>query len=193
MLRSPTAIRIRRGVARRADRVLGRLRLVAPRNTPVTAGEVHQFVGDDTAGAPLHLLIGDTGIASPTRLAVADVRRQWQAEPERFNLIFDRCGACALAGREAIEQGNVAALGPLMAENHQALQEMTVSSPELDLLVEVALEAGSLGAKLSGGGRGGNMIALVEPDSAADISERLLAAGASRVLQTRLESPKTAR
>ncbi len=56
-----------------------------------------------------------------------------------------------------------AALGPLMNDNHQVLQQMDVSSPELDTLVEAAREAGALGAKLSGGGRGGNMIALVEP------------------------------
>ena len=139
-----------------------------------------------TAGAALHLLIGDTGIASPTKLAVADVRQRWRAEPERFNRIFAECGACALAGREAITSGNVLALGPLMAQNQRALQEMTVSSPELERLVEAALAAGAMGAKLSGGGRGGNMIALVDQTTSEQVAHSLKEAGAKRVITTTL-------
>ena len=69
-------------------------------------------------------------------------------------------------------------LGALMDENHSLLQEMTVSSPELDELVETARNAGALGAKLSGGGRGGNMIALAEPEMAERVALALKEAGA---------------
>jgi mevalonate kinase len=61
---------------------------------------------------------------------------------------------------------------------------MRVSSPELDNLVSAALNAGALGAKLSGGGRGGNMIALVEKERAPVISEALLSAGAKQTIIT---------
>jgi len=66
------------------------------------------------------------------------------------------------------------------------LQTMTVSSPELDRLVGAAREAGALGAKMSGGGRGGNMIALVRPGTATDISSALRAAGAKNTIVTQV-------
>jgi mevalonate kinase len=66
------------------------------------------------------------------------------------------------------------------------LQEMTVSSPELDRLVSAARNAGALGAKLSGGGRGGNMIALVEDNRAQSIADALISAGAKRTIITKV-------
>ena len=65
-----------------------------------------------------------------------------------------------------------------MNQNHELLQELTVSSPELDRLVSAAYEAGALGAKMSGGGRGGNMIALAEEENVAGVVEALKSAGA---------------
>ena len=61
---------------------------------------------------------------------------------------------------------------------------MTVSSPELDRLVNVARESGALGAKMSGGGRGGNMIALVKPEIADAVSRSLKEAGAKNTIIT---------
>jgi mevalonate kinase len=84
----------------------------------------------------------------------------------------------------AIENGEISALGPLMLQNHTLLQQLTVSSPELDRLVDAAVNAGAAGAKLSGGGRGGNMIALVTLDSAESVRQALLKAGAVRVFDT---------
>lgn len=71
-----------------------------------------------------------------------------------------------------------------MDSNHSLLQRLAVSSPELDRLVESAREAGALGAKLSGGGRGGNMIALVEKADAPAAAEALKSAGAKRTIVT---------
>ena len=71
-----------------------------------------------------------------------------------------------------------------MNQNHVLLQEMTVSSPELDKLVSAAQKAGALGAKMSGGGRGGNMIALVKPDMAEAVSRSLRDAGAKNTIIT---------
>ena len=133
---------------------------------------------------PMHLLIGDTGISSSTRDVVGDVRRSWQREPQRFNALFDGCGALCEAAREAIQTGAVNEIGRLMTENHALLVHMTVSSPELDKLVSAAVEAGALGAKMSGGGRGGNMIALVTTDSEEAVRAALLGSGAKRVLQS---------
>ena len=75
-----------------------------------------------------------------------------------------------------------------MNENHTLLQEMTVSCPELDNLVEAARSAGALGAKLSGGGQGGNMIALIHPEEGEKVQAALSAAGAAGVLVTTVQS-----
>ena len=74
-----------------------------------------------------------------------------------------------------------------MDRNHALLQKMTVSSFELDTLVEAAKSAGADGAKMSGGGRGGNMIALVKPELAEKVSHALKTSGAKNVIVTKVE------
>ncbi|MCB0100201.1 MAG: hypothetical protein KDE46_30930 [Caldilineaceae bacterium] len=133
------------------------------------------------------LVIGDTGIASPTSVTVGDVRRGWQAEPQRYETIFDAVGRIVYAARDAVQSGDVAALGRLMDENHALLHEMGVSSVELDRLCAAARQAGALGAKLSGGGRGGNMIALAREAEVESVEQALTAAGARRVVTTVVE------
>jgi mevalonate kinase len=75
-----------------------------------------------------------------------------------------------------------------MNENHKLLREMGVSCRELDDLVDAATRAGASGAKLSGGGRGGNMIALVNESNEDAVREALMDAGAKRVLVTDVSS-----
>ncbi|HJW89909.1 MAG TPA: mevalonate kinase [Anaerolineales bacterium] len=138
-------------------------------------------------GRPFEILIADTGVSSPTALAVGDVRHAWQAEPDRYQGLFATIGKVVQAGRQAIEKGRLEQLGRLMDENHALLTQIGVSSPELDRLVESAREAGAFGAKLSGSGRGGNMISLAPPDGALAIERALRAAGATRTILTRVE------
>ena len=73
-----------------------------------------------------------------------------------------------------------------MNSNHSLLCEIDVSSPELDRLVEAAQKAGALGAKMSGGGRGGNMIALVRADKAQSVAQALCEAGAAHTIITQV-------
>jgi mevalonate kinase len=137
---------------------------------------------------PFTLVIGDTGIASPTAIAVGDVRRAWQSDPTHYEALFDIAGRISLAARQAIQAGRPQELGPLMDENHACLYEMGVSCPELDRLVGAARAAGALGAKLSGGGRGGNMIALAaDAERAAVIAGALRASGAVNTLITTVQ------
>lgn len=137
-----------------------------------------------TVASPLHFLVADTGKSSSTKVVVGDVRRQWEADRQRFEMLFDECGRIAASARTAIEQGDIITCGCLMNENQQILREMTVSCLELENLVDTAVTAGALGAKLSGAGRGGNMIALVQPKTETAVKEALLAAGAKSVLTT---------
>lgn len=137
-----------------------------------------------TMGRPLTLLVADTGLRSSTREVVSDVRRQWQDEPQRFDALFASCGHIARTARRALENGDFAGLGRLMNENQALLQAMTVSSPALERLIAVAQQEGALGAKLSGAGRGGNMIALVHDAQSTKVQQALVEAGAARVMRT---------
>ena len=137
---------------------------------------------------PFTILIGDSGIPSPTAITVGDVRLDWRADPNTFEEIFEGIGQIVDHSKRAIESGDNKALGTLMDENHALLVRMGVSSPELDKLVRAARQAGALGAKLSGAGRGGNMIALVRPVDAEQVAEALTAAGATNTIITEVKN-----
>jgi mevalonate kinase len=129
---------------------------------------------------PFTLIVAHAGHTTPTHITVGDVGRLFAAEPSRIGTIFEQIGTLSRTARRLIETGAIAALGPLMNENHRLLQTLSVSDDILDRLCEVAREAGALGAKLSGGGRGGNLIALVEGDQGERVRRALLVAGAVR-------------
>jgi len=137
-------------------------------------------------GAPFTLVIGDTGVSAPTKESVGDVRKLWEAEKTRTEKIFREIGKIAIQARERIVNGEWDKLGALMDANHALLQALTVSSADLDRLVDAARRSGALGAKMSGGGRGGNMIALVEKENAPAVAEALKSAGAKRTIVTQV-------
>ncbi|MGB7342267.1 MAG: mevalonate kinase [Phototrophicaceae bacterium] len=148
------------------------------RNQPIEPIQIH---------TPLRLIIADTGKTALTKDSVGDVRRLYENDKDRIVPVLEKIGRITVDARNALETGAVEKLGQLMTVNHKLLQQLTVSSPELDKLVDSAVHAGALGAKLSGGGRGGNMIALVDEATEALISEALLDAGAVRLFKTTLE------
>jgi mevalonate kinase len=136
---------------------------------------------------PFTLVIADSGLQSSTAAVVGDVRRGWQADPSRFEALFDAIASIVLQARQAIENEPLEHLGDLMNANHSLLQALGVSCNELDRLVDAARSAGASGAKLSGGGRGGNMIALVTPAAAVPVAAALQAAGAVRTITTTVQ------
>ncbi len=132
--------------------------------------------------AILRLVIADTGVSTPTKEPVGAVRAAWERNPDRLEQQFDAIGMLVMVARRALELNNLPALGTAMNANHAALQRLGVSSLKLDDLCDAALAAGALGAKMSGGGRGGNMIALArDMEHAAQLRRALLDAGATRV------------
>jgi mevalonate kinase len=88
----------------------------------------------------------------------------------------------ARRGRQALETGNGEALGRCLDESHALLQDLQVSSPELDRLVDVARGAGALGAKLTGSGLGGFVVALAGPGKEAALRVALEQASSAPVL-----------
>ncbi len=137
-----------------------------------------------TIGTSFALLIGDTGKSASTREAVAGVHDLYERDPAFVQPLLEEIGDLVQQARIAIEHGDLVTIGDLMDRNHELLRQLTVSSPELDALVEATMRVGALGAKLSGGGRGGNMIALVTPETRAQVEAALYTAGAVRVFAT---------
>lgn len=160
-------------------------------NTVIAYGTPIWFVKGETPQPftpprPFTLVIADSGIASPTKETVGAVRRAWQANPPLYESYFDEIGALVFAARQAMETGDWRGLGLLFDRNHELLTRLDVSSPSLERLIAAAREAGALGAKLSGGGRGGNIIALVPADGVAAVTAALQTSGAVRVLSTEI-------
>jgi mevalonate kinase len=136
---------------------------------------------------PFTLLIADSGIPSPTAVTVAEVRTAWQQNPAKYETLFDQIASLVEQARRWIETGNPEPLGELMNRNHRLLDALGVSSPAIEELIEAARHGGALGAKLSGGGRGGNIIALVNETTAATVARSLREAGARAVILTTVE------
>lgn len=160
-------------------------------NTVVTYAKPVYFIKDQPIQIlqvkhPFMIVVADTGVRSATKDAVRHVRIQQHKYPERHEVLFAAIGSIAATAHQLIEGGMPESLGPLMDENHALLRNIGVSSPELDNLVGAAREAGALGAKMSGGGRGGNMIALAQVSKAGAIAKALKDAGAINTLITRV-------
>jgi mevalonate kinase len=158
-------------------------------NTVITYAKPVYFIKGQpiqtfSVARPFTLVIADTGISAPTKESVGAVRKLWEADKNKWETVFDKVGEIVQAARNAIETGATDSLGPLMDANHALLQAMTVSNPELDRLVFAAKASGALGAKLSGGGRGGNLLALVKPSDAEKVASALQSAGARHTIIT---------
>lgn len=137
-------------------------------------------------GKPFHLLVANSGIASSTREAVTNVRTQWKTAPEHYDMIFNCIGNIAQAARAAIQEGDLQTLGVLLNENHRLLRMLDISLPELEQLTEGALQAGALGAKLTGSGLGGNVIAVADEAHVQAVTAALHDGGAVNVWHTQV-------
>lgn len=135
-----------------------------------------------------YLVVGDTGVTGQTKEAVQSIadRIEKEAQPisrEKIALL----GKLANHAKGFLERNEAKDLGEAMNQAHLLLAELGVSNKELDNLVSAAREAGALGAKLTGGGRGGCMIALANNQSEAEkIRLALLNAGAVTTWMTSL-------
>jgi mevalonate kinase len=104
--------------------------------------------------------MGNTGKVADTKTVVAGVKERKEREPEKYGPLFQEADQLVRNVRKELEDFNLEKLGVSMNENHKLLQEIGVSSPELDALVKLTRDAGAVGAKLTGTGRGGYMVAL---------------------------------
>jgi mevalonate kinase len=148
-------------------------------------------VADLDVAAPLTLVIADSGVKGRTREAVAAVREHREADPVAVDAIIDALGALSLLGRDALAEADAEALGEAMCDAHTLLGRLGVGDPALDRLANAAMRVGALGAKLTGGGRGGCVLLLArDPDHAAVLAATVREAGAAAVWVTEVESTR---
>ena len=125
-------------------------------------------------------LLGHTGIQRSSGTVHRPIRERWLERDREVVRSYLRIAHLARMGKRALLSGDWERLGELMVENHDIQRDLGGSAPENDRLINAALEAGALGAKLAGGGGGGTIIALApEPEP---VVEALVDAGASRIL-----------
>ncbi|HZX20152.1 MAG TPA: mevalonate kinase [archaeon] len=108
----------------------------------------------------VEIVLADTGIYHDTGELVAGVKERKEKEPQKYAKIFKEYEELYPKAKKAVLTADWLETGRLMNKNHELLKEMEVSCPEIEDLCNVTLKAGALGAKLTGAGVGGNIIAL---------------------------------
>ncbi len=119
---------------------------------------------------PVEIVMGNTGIVADTKAVVGGVKERKGKEPEKYERLFMNAEKLVHDARKQLEEFNLERLGSRMNENHALLQQIGVSCPELDALVDLARASGAIGAKMTGTGKGGYMVALTPGE---DLQERV--------------------
>lgn len=124
------------------------------------------------------IVIGNTGITGLTKETVSYVRSGWESDKKSYEDIFSKIEEIVALGERALKAGDMRLVGQMMDDNHELLaRELGVSHPKLNRLVDAARKAGAYGAKLSGGGKGGIMVALVDKNSHEKVKKAIELSG----------------
>ncbi len=139
-------------------------------NTAATFGGIVWFQRDASGGPPTvetiklkepaELVIASSGITASTKEVVGDVLRMKEEKTNWFEQILEDYKDIVEAGRQGLQEMDLRLIGLLMNQNHNLLIEIGVTCDEIEEIVGVARKAGAWGAKVTGTGRGGNVIAL---------------------------------
>lgn len=147
------------------------------KNRPFTRLNVNQ---------PMEFLIADSNIRSKTMDAVSKVRKLKERNEDIVKDIFEDIRRTVKSARKLIQEGDLEQLGMLLTLNHEHLSKLGVSHPKLDMLVSTAKNSGAYGAKLTGAGLGGHILALVNAQTSEKVLTSLIQAGAGKVIRTAL-------
>ena len=140
-------------------------------------------------GAPVTFVLADSGVAGSTAEAVAEVRARRQQDRGTVERAFTRIEQLTEQAVDHLQAADLPALGAAMTETHHLLAGLGVSHERLDALVDAAGAAGSTGAKLTGGGQGGCVVAVARSEEHADaLAAALRDAGAARTWTTTVPS-----
>jgi mevalonate kinase len=129
-----------------------------------------------------HFIVADSGRIGDTRSAVESVAELLKSAPKRIQASLDRIGEITHQARRALEKASKHLLGKTMNEAQKELEALGVSDAVLNRLIYIARREGALGAKLTGGGNGGCIIALARNEEHSHhLSETLRKLGAHAV------------
>ena len=141
-----------------------------PRNPDDAAHEIVR------PAQPVPLVVGMSGKESLTANMVEQVRQARERRQVAYDMIFDQLASIATDGTEAFTHGNFSELGELMNMAHGCLNALQLSTPALEELVFLARSSGAVGAKITGAGGGGSIVALC-PDTQEDVANAMETAG----------------
>ncbi|WP_370102247.1 mevalonate kinase [Streptacidiphilus sp. MAP12-20] len=124
------------------------------------------------------LIIADSGEVGRTKDAVGMLREGFQSRPGGLDSFVRGASQLTFEAVQALGSGRLEELGTRLTAYHELLRASRLSTDRVDALVEAALTAGSYGAKITGGGLGGCVIALTQPEQAREVARQLHEAGA---------------
>ncbi len=147
-------------------------------------GEVIEFI------QPIReftFVVADSGVRKSTRESTGQLAQDLETDPEATKPHLDAIAELVQESKRSFQIGDIEALGKAMDANQEHLYALRLSCPGLDTLISAARQAGALGAKLTGGGMGGHMLALVTPETEAAVAQALTSAGSPNVFSTCLQ------
>lgn len=139
------------------------------------------------SGRSFFFVLADSGVNKSTKETVASLAQQLEDSPTQIQPMLEEIGQLTLQGKQALHDGDVTSLAEAINRNQEILAELDLSCPELNFLIEKAMEAGALAAKLTGGGKGGHMLALVEENSLEPVLASLQEASTGKAFSTILK------
>jgi len=125
---------------------------------------------------PIRMVIGLTWVESLTATMVSKIRKAWEKNKPLYNRIFDEINDLTMQAVDAVKKYDTELLGELMNINQGLLNALQVSGREIEEIIDIARSNGAIGAKLTGGGGGGAVIALC-PEDAENVVNAIKGAG----------------
>ena len=138
-------------------------------------------------GGKFRFVLADSGVRKSTKETVAQLAKELSENPGKIQPELEKIGQLVLEGKQALLDGNVENLAQAINGNQAVLKRLGLSCPEVDNLVDIALGAGALAAKLTGGGKGGHILALVDEKSLQNVLTALKEASGEKAFFTILE------
>lgn len=128
------------------------------------------------------IVVGDTGVFASTKELVANVRKLRESYPDLVEPLMTVIGKTSKIAEPFFQTGDYSSIGKLMNVNQGLLDALGVNTSELSRLIYSARKAGAFGAKLTGGGGGGCMVALTAPDKCIQVAEAISKAGGKAII-----------
>ena len=146
-------------------------------------GEVIEFIHPIRA---FTFVVADSGVRKSTRESTSQLAQDLASDPNAIQPHLDAIAELVQQSKRSFQIGDIEKLGEAIDANQEHLFALKLSCPELDALILAARQAGALGSKLTGGGMGGHMLALVTPETEAAVTQALISAGSPHVFTTHL-------